>query len=220
MPNGIPSLDYEFRDETLLQYALTHRSAGKNNNERLEFLGDAILNFVIAEHLYQSCPGLPEGDLSRLRASLVNKTSLSEIAQKLALGDSVILGPGEMKSGGQRRDSILADTLEAIIGAIYLDGGFGAAQAIIRDLYTERFANLPMPDELKDAKTRLQELLQARGLGLPEYKVMDVQGKDHAQTFLVTCHVTSLDLQAQGTGRSRRAAEQNAAQAVMAIFPQ
>lgn len=195
--------------------ALTHRSVGSDNNERLEFLGDGILNFVIAHEVFERRPVASEGELSRLRANLVNKPSLAALARGLGLGEAVRLGGGEQKSGGQRRDSILADALEALFGAIYLDGGFECTREVIRDLYAERLHDLPDLDALKDPKTRLQEFLQARGRPLPTYEVVAVTGQAHDQTFAVRCDVAGVATAAEGHARSRRKAEQCAANAML-----
>ncbi len=208
-------LGYTFRQPEILADALTHRSAGSHNNERLEFLGDAILNFVIAAELFAGSPHATEGELSRLRATLVNRTSLADIARDLELGDCLTLGAGELKSGGFRRASILSDALEAVFGAVYLDGGFEPCRALVLALYRERLASLPGMHELKDPKTRLQELLQARHLPLPTYRVVEVSGAPHAQTFLVDCEVRGLTAVAHGRGNSRRTAEQAAAQSLL-----
>ena len=199
----------------MLETALTHRSMGRKNNERLEFLGDAVLGLCVSESLYELFPQVEEGDLSRLRASLVNRETLAAIAGELALGDELLLGGGELKSGGFRRSSILADALEAVIGAVYLDGGFEPAQRLIQSLYADRLKRLPPPAELKDPKTRLQECLQGQGLQLPEYHVEAILGKDHEQRFQVICSVPGSTFRAQGEGSSRRKAEQAAAAAVL-----
>ena len=205
------SLDYQFNDVRLLEQALTHRSAPGNNNERLEFLGDAILDFVISEVVFRTHPHAPEGDLSRLRSSLVKDTSLAELATGLGLGEHLILGSGERKTGGHRRESILADALEALFGAVYIDSGFPAAQELIERVFARRLEELPDADDLRDPKTRLQEWLQARKLSLPEYELVNVTGKAHAQTFAVTCTVTELSQTTEGESTSRRSAEQEAA---------
>jgi len=205
-------LRYEFNNRNLLLEALTHRSAAPVNNERLEFLGDSILNFVIANELYHMYPDSPEGDLSRLRASLVKKEGLALIAKDLDLGEYLILGSGELKSGGFRRDSILADTVEAILGAVYLDGGFEASSDLILRLYQQQIENIPDVSQLKDPKTRLQELLQARKIALPHYQVVDVSGKAHQQTFVISCGIDELSVSTQGKAGSRRKAEQLAAE--------
>jgi len=208
-------LGYEFQDAALLDMALTHRSVGKSNNERLEFLGDAVLGLCIAEQLFNAFPDVEEGDLSRLRASLVNRESLADIASGLGLGEFLHLGGGELKSGGFRRASILADALEAIIGAVYMDGGFEASRNLIEKLYRSRLSSLPPPQELKDPKTRLQENLQGRGYPLPHYEVETISGKDHNQVFRVICSVPESSLSARGEGSSRRKAEQAAAAVVL-----
>jgi ribonuclease-3 len=204
-------LGYGFRDPALLEQAITHRSAGGTNNERLEFLGDAVLGMVIAEALYSRFPQASEGELSRLRATLVRKPTLAEIARSLELGELLKLGSGELKSGGFRRDSILSDALEAVIGAIYLDAGFGTCRDWIQRVFASRLASLPVAAELKDYKTRLQEYLQSRHVALPEYVVIAVRGQAHAQTFEVECCVAERDICTHGTGTSRRNAEQEAA---------
>jgi ribonuclease III len=195
--------------------ALTHRSASGRNNERLEFLGDAVLNLVIAQHLYLAFPNATEGDLSRLRARVVSAEPLAEVAAALGLGDELQLGSGELKTGGFRRQSILADALEAVCGAIFLDGGLEAAQAVIQRLFQPRVEALPAPETLKDAKTRLQEYLQSRGHSLPRYTVDRTEGEAHAQTFYVTCEVPDLGRRSQGSGSSRRRAEQDAAEQII-----
>lgn len=209
----IGKLGYSFKDQSLLDEALTHRSVGSRNNERLEFLGDGILNFVIADALFQQRPDLREGDLSRLRASLVNGNTLAEIARDLDLGDCIKLGAGELKSGGFRRSSILADAVESIFGAVYCDSGFDACQALILKLFKNKLNNLPDIDSLKDPKTRLQELLQSRRLSIPVYDVLNVSGKAHAQIFTVRCSIDEIDCKTQAEGGSRRKAEQLAAEA-------
>jgi ribonuclease-3 len=208
-------LGYEPHDLALFRAALTHRSAPGANNERLEFLGDAVVNLLIAHRLYQAFPLATEGELSRLRARLVSREPLAEIAVSLGLGETLQLGPGELRSGGFRRQSILADALEALCGAIFLDGGLGAAEPIIARLFTERIAGLPSPEALKDPKTRLQEYLQSRSLTLPRYLILGIEGEDHAQTFRVSCEVPGLALRVEGGGSSRRRAEQQAAQAML-----
>ncbi len=211
-------LRYEPRDLSLFAAALTHRSVAGSNNERLEFLGDAVLNLVVAEHLYRAFPNATEGDLSRLRARVVSSEPLAAAAAELALGDALRLGSGELKTGGFRRKSILADALEAVCGAVFLDGGLPAAQRVIEMLFEPRIAALPAPDALKDAKTRLQEYLQSRGLSLPRYAVERVEGEAHAQAFWVVCEVTVLNVRAQGSGSSRRRAEQEAAEGVLRLL--
>ena len=214
MSARLATLAYEFREPALLDMALTHRSAGGFNNERLEFLGDAVLSLVIAEWLYQTRPRASEGELSRLRASLVNQESLASIARSLQLGDALNLGSGELKSGGFRRDSILADALEAVFGAVYLDGGFVVCCRVIRGLYESRMSGLPTAADLKDPKTRLQEYLQARQQALPAYNLLEVSGEAHAQRFTVEC-VVGDQHRGVATANSRRKAEQEAARLVL-----
>ena len=211
----IRSLDYEFRQSELLEAAVTHRSAGSRNNERLEFLGDAALGFVIAEWLFEKFPDASEGQLSRLRASLVKRETLADVARGLDVGDYLRLGSGELKSGGFRRDSILADALEAILGAILLDRGHEACHACIHRLFASKVDGLSSVDELKDPKTLLQELLQSRRLGLPVYEVTSVSGKAHQQHFVVECQIADLELSVTGEGGNRRGAEQAAAQRML-----
>ena len=208
-------LGYEPRDRGLFVAALTHRSAPGANDERLEFLGDAVLNLVVAEHLYRLYPKATEGDLSRLRARVVSSEPLAEVAADLAIGATLKMGSGELKSGGFRRKSILADAFEGLCGAVFLDSGLEAARALIEKLFGPRIAALPPLDALKDAKTRLQEYLQSRGLALPRYSVARVEGEPHAQVFLMNCDVKALGLRAQGSGSNRRRAEQEAAAAVL-----
>jgi len=209
-------LGYRFTAENLLDDALTHRSAGRDNNERLEFLGDAVLGLIIATELYVRNPDPSEGVLTRWRAALVKRQTLAEIAREMSLGDYLVLGSGELKSGGRRRDSILSDTLEALLGAIYLDGGLDASQAVIRTLYSARLARLPDVADLKDPKTRLQEYLQGRGLALPSYNVVDTQGKAHEQLITVECQVEGMSEGLRATDTSRRRAEQTAATLALA----
>ena len=208
-------LGYRFGDPALLDAALTHRSAGKENYERLEFLGDAVLNFAVAGLVFREYPDANEGDLSRYRSALVSGHSLAEAAAALGLGDQLRLGSGELKTGGFRRGSILADSLEAVFGAIYLDGGLEAARSVIEAMFAGRVAELPEARELKDPKTRLQELLQARGDGLPAYAVEDVSGEPHEHWFVASCEVPTRGLRETGEGSSRRRAEQAAAQKVL-----
>lgn len=209
------ALDHAFKQPALLQQALTHRSHSSPHNERLEFLGDSVLNCSIATLLYQRFAAINEGDLSRLRANLVRQECLAEIAAELTLGDCLRLGEGELKSGGFRRPSILADALEAIIGAIYLDAGFAAAQTTIERLYRSRIEQIDLRDAGKDAKTALQELLQARRLPVPQYNLLATRGEAHAQEFEVSCTIPAIDLLVKGHGASRRGAEQQAAQAAL-----
>lgn len=209
------ALGYECQKGALLEAALTHRSAGGAHNERLEFLGDAVLNCVVAKLVFTEFGAADEGDLSRFRASLVSGESLAVIAQEIRLGEHLRLGSGELKSGGFRRKSILADALEALFGAIYLDGGFEAAEGVIERLFVPRLANLPSAAELKDPKTRLQEALQAQGLPLPVYSVDAITGEAHNQQFTVVCVVDTLGLKTTASGPSRRRAEQAAAQLLL-----
>jgi ribonuclease-3 len=208
-------LGHQFRDPDLARQALTHRSFGAPHNERLEFLGDSLLNCAVATILYERFPRLPEGDLSRLRAALVNQRSLSEAAVKLGLGDRLRLGEGELKSGGFRRPSILADSLEALLGAVFLDAGFEATRRAVASLLTEKLESAINRPVDKDPKTALQEHLQGRGLALPRYSVQKTEGEAHEQTFIVECRVDDLGITASGTGASRRAAEQAAAEGVL-----
>jgi ribonuclease-3 len=211
MIDRIPGVDYRFSDPGLLEKALTHRSAGERNYERLEFLGDSVLDLIVADRLLILHPHAPEGDLSRMRARLVRADSLRDIAARLELGDHLRLGSGERKSGGKRRASILADALEALLGAIYLDGGFEASKRVILDLFEPSIAALPEAEKLKDAKTRLQEHLQGRGRPLPEYDLVDERGADHTKEFTVRCALQDSDEVTEATGSSRRKAEQAAA---------
>lgn len=204
-------LNYEFKSQALVQEALTHRSVSSHNNERLEFLGDGALNFVIASEIYRRKPDYQEGQLSRLRANLVRGVTLSEIAREIGLGDYIKLGTGELKSGGFDRDSILADAVEALLGAVYLDGGFDQVQRVVCFLYKDRLENLPADEPLKDAKTRLQEYLQARKLPIPEYVLLETRGEAHKREFVVSARVDTLKLETKATGSSRRRAEQAAA---------
>ena len=209
-------LGHSFANPDLARQALTHRSFGAPHNERLEFLGDSLLNCAVATLLYERFPQQPEGDLSRLRAGLVNQSSLSEAAIRLGLGDRLRLGEGELKSGGFRRPSILADSLEALLGAVFLDSGFEAARQAVANIFAEKLdsaANKPVD---KDPKTALQEHLQGRGLALPRYSVQKTEGEAHEQTFIVECRVDDLGIVASGKGPSRRAAEQAAAEGVLA----
>lgn len=205
-------IHYQFNNESLLNQALTHRSVHKsNNNERLEFLGDSVLGVVISEYIFKELPIATEGELSRIRSSLVKEEALAIVARDIGLGNYIHLGPGELKSGGFRRDSILSDALEAIIGAVYLDQGFEKAKQVILFLYQEYLVNLPSPSSLKDPKTRLQEYLQSKKIELPEYQVTASKGKSHNQVFSVSCTISSQNLAAKGTGTSRKKAEQMAA---------
>jgi ribonuclease-3 len=212
LANLTKCIGYQFKKPVLLTQAITHRSFSGNNNERLEFLGDGALNFIIANQLYQRFPKLPEGDLSRLRAALVKESTLSEIAFGLNIGDALKLGEGELKSAGWRRPSILADALEAIIGAVYMDGGFSAVETLVLKLYEEKLADIDPKIIDKDAKSQLQEYLQGRRIDLPDYNVVSIEGEAHAQTFKMECVITKLNIATIGEGSSRRVAEQQAAQ--------
>lgn len=205
-------LGYQFLQPQLLQRALTHRSYGAAHNERLEFLGDSVLNCAIAKYLYDTYPDLPEGDLSRLRSNLVNQQTLAILAQQLNLGEQLLLGEGERKSAGFRRPSILADGLEALFGAVLLDADFSAAEKVVLGLYVPFISQTDLQALGKDPKTLLQENLQARKLPLPQYNVVEIKGEAHAQTFVVSCEVAQLGLITQGDGGSRRIAEQIAAE--------
>jgi len=208
-------LGYSFTQPKLLLLALTHRSFSHQNNERMEFLGDSILGFLIAEALFGRFPGAREGQLSRLRAKLVKGQTLAAIARRFSLGDWLQLGSGELKSGGFRRESILADTLEAVLGAIYLDGGIVAARRRALAWFADELASLTLEAPNKDAKTRLQEFLQSRGCELPQYQVLQVQGEPHQRHFVVECSAALLKEKTQGQGGSRRIAEQLAARAAL-----
>ncbi len=212
------TLEYRFADSALLTRALTHRSAAGINNERLEFLGDAVLDFVISEAVFELRPDASEGDLSKLRASLVKDESLAKLAGDLGVGDHLILGSGERKSGGHRRESILADALEAIFGAIYLDTGFDAACEVIERVFEHRLQSLPDAADLRDPKTRLQEWLQGRRMALPEYELVSVTGKAHAQRFAVSCSVAEMSHTTDGNSTTRRKAEQQAARRMLAFI--
>lgn len=211
-------LGYRFSDPALLEQALTHRSFGQPNNERLEFLGDSILNCAIAMALFERFDGLREGELSRLRASLVRQEGLHKVALELDLGDALRLGEGELKSGGHRRPSILADALEAVFAAVHLDAGFEAAREVITRLYAEAIAAIDPARALKDPKTALQEWLQARKLALPAYETLRVMGEAHAQEFEVRCSIEAFGVSVTGRGASRRAAEQQAADHALAAL--
>lgn len=212
------TLHYRFENAELFTQALTHRSATQHNNERLEFLGDAVLNFVVADAVFRDRPDAPEGDLSRLRASLVRDDTLAEIALELGLGEHIILGSGELKTGGHRRESILADAMEAIFGAVFLDRGFAAARAVIDSVYESRYRALPDVGDLRDSKTRLQEWLQARQMALPLYELAGTSGADHKQRFSVTCTVAEAGFVSEGESTTRRKAEQKAARKMMTLL--
>ncbi len=209
------SVGYRFQQQPLLEQALSHRSVGGKNNERLEFLGDSILSYVISVELFQRFPQVDEGGLSRLRASLVKGETLAELARKLSLGDYLKLGPGELKSGGFRRSSILADAFEALLGAIYLDSDIATVQQVILRLFEQRLNAVSPETALKDPKTRLQEYLQSRQLPLPNYEVTQITGKAHAQTFTVSCRIEGMDEAVMAEGSSRRKAEQMAAKLIL-----
>lgn len=212
------ALNYEFRDPDLLSQALTHKSANGRNNERLEFLGDAVLDAVISELVYDRKPDASEGSLSRLRSSLVKDTSLADLAADLGVGEQLNLGPGEKKTGGHRRASILADALEALFAAIYLDSGYLAAREVIMQVFSSRIDALPDATDLRDPKTRLQELLQSRQMQLPAYSVEGTSGKAHEQSFEVSCRISEPDVRTTGEGKSRRDAEQQAAERMLLLL--
>jgi ribonuclease III len=216
--DSVAGIDYRFEDPRLLREALTHRSAGSGNYERLEFLGDSVLSLVVAMRLYESHPDASEGDLSRMRARLVRGTTLSEVAARLSLGQQVNLGEGELKSGGFRRASILADSFEALLGAIFIDGGYAACRDVILRLFDPLVANLPNAEDLKDPKTRLQEWLQARGRPLPEYNLEAEEGAEHSKKFHVVCRLPDDGTTAEADGTSRRKAEQAAAAKLLEIL--
>lgn len=211
-------LGYAFRDRALLQQATTHRSFSADHNERLEFLGDSVLNLAVAHLLYAQLSQLPEGDLSRVRANLVKQDTLQDLALEIGLPEVIRLGEGELRSGGRKRPSILADALEAVIGAVYLDGGYSAAQALVERLFRNVEIQPQMQAAAKDPKTELQEWLQGRKLALPQYTVMATTGAAHRQTFEVACEVRELRQSQRGMGPSRRAAEQAAAAALLDIL--
>lgn len=209
------SLTHRFANISLLKQALTHRSAEKINNERFEFLGDSLLGFFVAELLYEQYPDAAEGELSRMRASMVNKPALAAIARNLELGSYLRLGSGEKQSGGAARDSILSDAVEAVIAAIYLDGGIAACKQQVRQWALAQIKSQNTLKESKDAKTQLQELMQARSLQLPNYEVVKVEGEAHDQVFTIACKVAALAEPQHGKGRSKRAAEQMAATKIL-----
>lgn len=207
-------LGHCFGDAELLERALTHRSAGWPNNERLEFLGDALVNMLVAELIFEGHPRADEGEMTRLRAALVNGHALAELARAAGLGDRLRLGPGELKSGGFRRDSILADAFEAVVAAVYLDAGWESCRQLVRRFFADAVAvSIRTP---KDPKTRLQEWLQARGLPLPRYELVDARGEEHAREFEVSCHLESFGIRTGASASSRRAAEQGAAEEALA----
>ncbi len=209
------ALGHQFADPELLTLALTHRSAGSRNNERLEFLGDSIVNHIIAEALYRKFAAAREGDMSRMRASLVKGDTLAEVARELDLGEFLILGPGERKSGGDGRGSILADTREAVVGAILLASDVVRCRTCVQSWFNQRLEQMALGTADKDAKTRLQEFLQGRGNPLPDYELLDVQGEDHNQQFRVACRISKPATVEEGVGSSRRKAEQAAAQSAL-----
>ncbi len=212
---AVDRIGHAFADQDLLARALTHRSAGAPHNERLEFLGDSVVNLMVAEALFQRWPKADEGALTRARAELVREAALATIARTLQLGERLTMGPGEMKSGGHRRDSILADALEAVVAAVYLDAGFEACRAVVLPWFEESLAALPVGRPEKDAKTRLQEWLQARQRPLPLYELVSESGDDHAKVFQARCSIQEPVLVAEGEGTSRRNAEQAAAAALL-----
>lgn len=218
MKNSVAGIDYRFADQQLLEKALTHRSRGAINYERLEFLGDSVLNLVISSRLFELKPDAQEGDLSRMRARLVRGESLTDIASGLGLGKQLKLGEGEMKSGGFRRASILADAFEALLGAIFLDSDYASCRHVILDLFDPLIEKLPGIEELKDAKTRLQEWLQGRGSPLPEYTLLREEGADHVKKFYVQCTITDDGSMVEASGSSRRRAEQAAAAKMLELL--
>jgi ribonuclease-3 len=216
--DSLAGINYRFTDPTLLNDALTHRSMGARNNERLEFLGDSVLNLVVSSRLFERFPGAREGDLSRMRSRLVRGLSLADIASGLGLGKQLHLGESELKSGGFRRASILTDAFEAILGAIFLDGGYDACRGVIIEIFDPLIENLPSTEDLKDPKTRLQEWLQGRARPLPEYELAGEEGADHAKKFHVNCTLPDDQTVVQATGDSRRKAEQAAARQLLALL--
>ncbi|MGB0449783.1 MAG: ribonuclease III [Porticoccaceae bacterium] len=208
-------LQYQFSDQALLKLALSHRSCGSKNNERLEFLGDAVLGLTVSNFLFQRFPDAREGDLSRIRSQIVRAESLAEVARSLDLGPELLLGQGEMKSGGHRRDSILGDTVEALIGAIYLDSGMAAAEQSVVNWFGSQLNAVTLDTPVKDAKTGLQEWLQARGKPLPEYQVVKTQGEDHSRQFTISCKIADIASAAEATASSRRKAEQLVAEQLL-----
>ncbi len=212
-------LEYKFKDPARAEQALRHRSAGGFHNERLEFLGDAMIGLAVAEMLYRGFPELNEGDLTRVRATLVNGRALASMARELELGELLTMGAGEQRGGGFQRRSTLADVFEAVVGAVFLDAGYGATFELVARLFAPHIEALPDPESLKDPKTRLQEALQGRGLALPEYRIVDSSGPDHARSFRAECSVNELSIMETGEGTSRRTAEQAAAAAVLKQLP-
>ena len=211
-------LGYAFKDRGLLNLALTHRSRGSKNYERLEFLGDSVLGFVVADWLYKNYPDLAEGKLSRMRSILVRKETLAKVARSLSLSNHLILGEGELKSGGFNRDSILADSVESIIGAIYLDAGFTSAHDFIKDKFNDQFSTISADSTYKDPKSRLQEAMQKKGYQLPLYEIIDTSGEQHNQEFTVSCSLVDVAITSQAIASSRRAAEQTAASLALDLY--
>lgn len=211
-------LDYEFKDKALLELALTHRSFHGSNNERLEFLGDSILNFIVAELLFKKFSDLDEGDLSRLRSQLVKESTLSEIGAAINIGEYLKLGEGELKSAGWRRPSIMADGIEAIIGALFMDGGIDASHLFITKSYQDRINSINPREIHKDPKSILQEFLQSKKIALPSYEIISIKGEAHSQFFKVNCSISELKLISEGEGTSRKVAEQMAAQVAMKML--
>ena len=210
-------IGHDFTDSRLFARALTHRSAGADHNERLEYLGDAILGFLVAEHLLNACPDAPEGKLTRLRARIVRRESLAATARALGVGDALHLGPGEQKNGGRERDSILADAFEAVVGALYIDSDLATCRDRVLAVLGDRLEAAALDDGRKDAKTRLQEFLQALGRPLPDYRIVEIEGAAHCRSFTVRCRVEGVE-DVIGTGSSRRRAEQDAAARIMAVL--
>lgn len=213
-------LQYQFRDPELLSLALSHRSCGSSNNERLEFLGDSILGVTVTDFLYHQFPQAREGDLSRMRSQIVRAESLAQVAKKLQLGPELSLGPGEMKSGGQRRDSILGDTVEALIGAVYLDTGIDAARGAVNNWFKELLAAASDAQPAKDAKTALQEWLQQRSKPVPQYELVNTGGEAHSRLFTVSCKIDQVDKTISATASSRRKAEQLVAEQLLSELEQ
>ncbi|MDA9825895.1 ribonuclease III [Porticoccaceae bacterium] len=213
-------LQYQFRDPELLSLALSHRSCGSSNNERLEFLGDSILGVTVTDFLYHQFPQAREGDLSRMRSQIVRAESLAQVAKKLQLGPELSLGPGEMKSGGQRRDSILGDTVEALIGAVYLDTGIDAARGAVNNWFKELLAAASDAQPVKDAKTALQEWLQQRSKPVPQYELVNTGGEAHSRLFTVSCKIDQVDKTISATASSRRKAEQLVAEQLLSELEQ
>lgn len=211
-------LGYEFNDPTILRTAMTHRSKGSDHNERLEFLGDAVVNFIIADALFQAFPEAREGELSRLRASLVNREALAKLAQRFAIGNYLLLGAGEIRSGGRNRLSILSCAMEAVIGAIYCDAGFEAVQKIVLVWFEEWMGTLSAVCSSKDPKTQLQEYVQSKRYDLPLYTIVNIEGEAHQQLFTISCEVPALSLKSEGKGTSRRRAEQEAAENLLKVL--